>query len=363
VDYSRFRISLVKVYYVHEKTNYNMNSEIRAIALINNSVSADVLEKVLLIDNIKLEECYVVKLRASAALSRNHPNAFVQPAVGYSIHHLFKLAAFYFNQRSAIDRLLGQQNSIAEVYIVNADNLLCAHIINKIKVGLYTHHVRLSVLAEGFMNYQDITASNRSAVKNLLKLIGARLLGIRYTTPKAHLSGSYESCVHRVFGYWMSGLKAPAWKATTVPLPRVEVTVTPVPNSALIIMTGIHQWMSAEDFSRFKQRFIEWVQRRNFSCVYVKAHPNYKDGGIEAGLRDTTRWGDGRPLEKLAGEIPSATVIGFCTTALATIRQIRSDLEVIDWGSDLYVDSAYAGDTSVVTVLNALGVRLVRSDD
>jgi hypothetical protein len=68
---------------------------------------------------------------------------------------------------------------------------------------------------------------------------------------------------------------------------------------------------------------------------------------------------DNRGVEMMAGEIAAARVVGFCTTALVTLKLIRPDLTCIDFGSDYYCDKAYHGDRSIIDVLRNGGVEIV----
>ena len=332
-----------------------INNKIRAMAFVNNSISADILQKALKIDKIYPSECYVVMLRASAELPSDFTRQVSQPVKVGGLNNYICMLKFYRQQILLIKKLMTE--GLEEIYIVNIDNIICANSLILAKNS--NNKTRVSVVAEGFMNYQDITAKNRSTLNIGLKKIMAYIIGAHYPSPKGHLSGSYSDGVRRVFSYPGYGLKSPQEKIKHVALPVVKIEVEVCESEALIVLTGIYQWMSKEDFAEFSLGFQSWINSQNYTKVYYKPHPNYDSGGIEDGVVNKTKWMEVGSVEKLAGKIPVRTVIGFCTTALATLKQIRPDLRVIDWGSNFYVRAAYKGDRSVVEVLERAGVEIV----
>jgi hypothetical protein len=189
--------------------------------------------------------------------------------------------------------------------------------------------------------------------------VAAGLAGLRYSKPLTHLSGSYEPRVNRVLSFSPFGLKAPEDRVVILPFPSTGTRPEPDPDTILILMTGIAQWMQPEDFAVFKEAFGAWVRSLGSKRILVKRHPNYPSGGIEELIGPFEYLEDNRGVEMMAGEIAAARVVGFCTTALVTLKLIRPDLTCIDFGSDYYRDKAYHGDRSIIDVLRNGGVEIV----
>lgn len=259
-------------------------------------------------------------------------------------------------------RALLKAGSLRDIYIPNIDNLMTSHILSLVERGDIAGAPRLSVITEGLMNYQEIGIADRAGWRWRIKPILAGLLGLRYRQPSSHLSGAFEPAVTRVIAYSDAGLKAPPEKVSVIPYPRVEPRVAPDPAAALLIITGIGQWMEPEQFARFRDSFAEWMNRQGFDRIFYKPHPHYDGGGIERLIANAVPLGDSRSLEAIAAEIPAQTVIGYCTTGLVTLKMQRPDLRLIDWGSDFYCEHAYHGDRSVVDVLRNAGVEIVEMD-
>ncbi|WP_336963512.1 hypothetical protein [Sphingobium aquiterrae] len=265
---------------------------------------------------------------------------------------------FYRQLLHGIRRLLGQ-GTLRDIYLPNIDNLVNNHILQAKRKGRLPGDPRLSVIAEGLMNYQDITDKDRAGWRWAIKPTLARLMRLRYTKPDNHLSGAFEPEIARVFAYSATGLMAPPAKTAIIAFPQVTPSIAPDPGTALVVMTGIAQWMTAEAFDAFKYAFAKWVNEQQFARVLVKPHPHYPSGGVEALIERSAPLGDPRRLEDMAAEIPAQTVIGYCTTGLITLKLIRPDLDFIDWGSDYYCEHAYHGDRSVIAPLRSAGIRLV----
>lgn len=256
-------------------------------------------------------------------------------------------------------RALLRGGTLTDIYIPNVDNMMTNHVVLSAEQGRLPGTPRLSVVAEGLMNYQDIGVADRAGWRWRVKPILSKLFSLRYRQPAGHLSGAFEKAVSRVIAYSETGLKAPSDKVTVIPYPRVEATVVPDPDTALLVITGIGQWMEPEQFATFRDSFAAWLNAQGFARVLFKPHPHYDGGGIEKLIDNAAPLGDSRSMEALAPEIPAATVIGYCTTGLVTLKMQRPDLRVIDWGSDFYCEHAYHGDRSVVTVMRSAGVEVI----
>lgn len=265
---------------------------------------------------------------------------------------------FYGRLLRAIRGLL-DGGTLRDIYLPNIDNLVNNHILQMKRRKRLPGGPRLSVIAEGLMNYQDITDKDRAGWRWKIKPALSRLMRLRYAKPSAHLSGAFEPEVARVFAYSDTGLMAPADKVSIIAYPQVTPIAAARADTALVVMTGIAQWMTPEAFDAFKSGFAQWVNAQGFAQVLVKPHPHYPSGGVEALIERSAPLGDPRRLEDMAAEIPAQTVIGYCTTGLITLKLIRPDLDFIDWGSDYYCEHAYHGDRSVIAPLRGAGIRLV----
>jgi hypothetical protein len=269
------------------------------------------------------------------------------------------------NQIGFYRRLLGRirsllrQGTLRDIYLPNVDNLVNNHILQSKRLGRLPGSPRLSVIAEGLMNYQDIGEQDRARWRWAIKPALARLMRLRYRQPEGHLSGAFEPDVERVFAYSGTGLMAPPAKVSIIAYPRVAPAVAPDPKAALLVMTGIAQWMTAEAFERFRRAFAAWMNAQGFTRVLVKPHPHYPSGGVEALIDRAAPLDDPRRLEEMAADIPAQTIVGYCTTGLITLKLIRPDLDFIDWGSNYYCEHAYHGDRSVIGPLRSAGITLI----
>jgi hypothetical protein len=327
---------------------------------VTNGISAEMGRAAATRDGYTLADVVLVKQR-NVALDWENDCAEVIAFTG--VAHLNLLGqvnqiGFYRNLLSRMRALL-RGGTLTDIYLPNVDNLVNNHILCSSQLGLLPGTPRVSIIAEGLMNYQDIDVRDRAGWRWRIKPLLAYIMGLRYQQPTGHLSGAYEPAIARVFSYSDIGLKAPPERITIVPYPRVEPTEAAAPDVALLVMTGIAQWMTAEAFAQFKEAFVTWLNAQGFSKVLVKPHPNYPGGGIEEAIDRAEPLGDPRRLEALAASMPAATVIGYCSTGLVTTKMQRPDLRVIDWGSDFYCEHAYHGDRSVVAVFESAGVEIV----
>lgn len=330
---------------------------VKALAMVSNGISASMLESVLEHDGYDFGDVAVI---AGRRLQHGWKPRCAR-IVEFDKVPSLKLAGqvntlgFY---RSAV-RLMKKalhSRSLADIYIANSDNLLTNHMLRWAEKH---PHVRVTVLAEGFMNYQDIGLANRAGWRWQIKPFIAGALGLHYRQPTTHLSGSHEPRTDRVVSFSSYGLKAPAEKTLILPFPSTGERRAPDPEKILIVLTGIGQWMQPEDFATFKEAFGAWIRSLRAKTILVKRHPNYPSGGVEDLFGEFTYLEDERGLEMMAGDIDAGRVIGFCTTALVTLKLIRPDLRLIDFGSDFYCDKAYRSDRSIIDVLANGGVELV----
>lgn len=333
-----------------------MKQSITAIVFVNNAISARMALAVLQKDGVPLEHVALILIRKihfdwfdKCGICLPYPR---KPSL--SLMGQWPFLKFYRDAASLLRRLL-KSSQIKTVYLINFDNLLTNHVMNWAEKH---REIEVCVLAEGLMNYQDIQIRNRAWWRSAYKILLTPLLGLRWRTPKGHLSGSFEPAVSRVIGF-APGVIAPPEKVEVIPFPVVAAARPPQADIALIAYTGIWQWMTEDKFKLFAESFVTWLKSRNYRKLLVKPHPHYSEGPLEKLMPAHEVVKDTRNLEEMAGEIDAATVISFNCTALVTLKMIRPDLHCIDYGFDFYSVEAYKGDRSVEAILRASGVELV----
>ena len=329
----------------------------KAIAFVSNGISASMLQATLQFDGVDLRNLYLISGRHLTQEWTADCEAYIEFSKKPSLSLLgqFKALSFYRKAVRSLKMWL-KDPEISNIYIANSDNLLSNHLINWCRKR---DNVKLTVVAEGNMNYHSVTQENRPRWRWWLKPAVASIFGLRFRMPVGHLSGSYDPRVNRVVAYTGTYLEAPVERVQILPFPKSEVKKKPNPEGLLILLTGIAQWMSDEDFKTFKSCFGKWVKSLNASKVWVKPHPNYPSGGIEEEIGDFEWLNDPRSIETIAGEIPAGTIIGYWSTGLVTLKLIRPDIKCIDFGHDFYTKAAYHGDENVGRILNATGVEMV----
>lgn len=332
---------------------------IDTILCVNNEISSAMAQGALKEKGINLDRVAVIVMRKLDADWLDQCAMRVDYGVKPSFRISGQLRLFgYFRRASQMIRTLLATGNIRHVLLVNNDNVLNNHFFS---VASTYPDLEISVLAEGIMNFQDIDMKNRDWWRTAVKPIFARMLGLSWRKPTRHVSGSLEPETKYVYTFAAEGLVAPPDKIRLIAFPKVDRTVVPHPEAAVIVMTGLHLWMTEENYFEFAQRFIVWKRSLPFTKYYVKRHPRATDGPLFDELSDCEVIGGGRSIEDMAGDIPGATVIGFCCTGLVTLSLIRPDLHCLDFGSDFYCDAAYFGDRSVEKLLNGSGVQMVSS--
>lgn len=333
-----------------------MKPSITAIVFVNNAISARMALAVLQKDGVPLEQVALILFR------KLHRDWFDECGIhipyprkpSLSLMGQWPFLKFYREAASLLRRLL-KSGQIKTIYLINSDNLLTNHVMNWVE----DHPgIEVCVLAEGLMNYQDIQIRNRAWWRSAYKKLFTPLLGLRWRTPKGHLSGSFEPAVSRVIGF-APGVISPPEKVEVIPFPVVAPARPPQTDIALIAYTGIWQWMTEEKFQQFAESFVAWLKSRNYRKILVKPHPHYSEGPLDKMMPEHEIVKDTRSLEDMAADIDAATVISFNCTALVTLKMIRPDLHCIDFGFDFYSIEAYKGDRSVEAILLASGVELV----
>lgn len=333
-------------------------SSVTTVIVINNAISAELTRQDLLNRAIPLNSVAVITLR-DVSESWLEQCAIVLPYPGRPAHGPLGQWRFigYYRSAARLLRRLARHESIRDIYLVNNENLITAHLLN---LAESRPTVSVSVVAEGIMNFQEIGVANRAGWRWRVKPAIAYLLAFRYRRPQGHLSGSFEPRVSRVVSFASDGLKAPPEKVVLRNFPAIVPLRQSDPEFALVVLTGLNQWMEPAEFEVFARAFVAWVENSGFRKIQVKKHPRVSAGLIEELLAHYEEVGVGRTTEEMAADLEAGTVIGTCCTALVTLKLIRPDVQCIDFGSDYYSEHAYHGDGSVKTLLSATGVGLVQ---
>lgn len=333
---------------------------VSTIAFVNNSLNRDLtliqLEKL----GIPKSQTVVFTLRDLIIENRDEYAAIYDYGGKASLTFFgqSKFIKFYVEASKVLRRLL-KSGSIERVFIPNNDNLLCNHVIQWAK----RHPMTIAVVAEGLMNYQNITAIDRANWRWWTKVIIAKFLGLKYQKPNGHLSGSFEDTVSEVYSFSDKFLAAPAEKYRLLS-PKVKEGKRVFDKSyAIIVVTGINQWLPRKESVRLSERLYAFVKSRRFRYVEIKLHPNYSNPDIEKALSDFQVLATRKSVEEILPEVEAGTVISTGSTALATIKITFPEVECIDFGSDLYVAHAYRNDMSMVNFMKSLGVVCVKSDN
>ena len=331
---------------------------ITTVVAINNAISAELTRQDLAARTIPLSSVALIALRDISEPWMNECASVIRypgrPATGIIGQRRF--VGFYYATAKLL-RHLEKEASIQNVYVVNNESLMTAHLLSLAELD---SSINVTVVAEGIMNFQEIGKANRAEWRWRVKPLVARALGYRYREPDSHLSGAFEPCTNRVVSFAADGLKAPKEKIVLRHFEAIRPTRPSDPTVALIVLTGLNQWMEPQKFELFARAFIAWVEASGYRKILVKKHPRVSAGLIEELLERYEEIGVGQTTEGMATELEAGTIIGACCTALVSFKLIRPDLECIDFGSDYYSEHGYRGDDSVKTLLSASGVTLVQ---
>jgi hypothetical protein len=331
---------------------------VRSIVVINNSISAELVRQDLLARGRRLDQTALILLRDvrepwmdECAIVLRYPGRPSQSLIGQLRFMRFYRAAARLLRRLQCDA------SVRDIYLVNNDNLVTSHLLSWAETD---GAAIVTVAAEGLMNYQEIGLANRASWRWWTKPIVARALGFRYRQPRGHLSGAFEPRVDRVVSFSAEGLKAPPKKVVVRKFGERSPLRESDPSVALVVLTGLNQWMDEARFVPFAHAFVDWVKGAGFRKILVKKHPRVSAGLMEELLADHEEVGRDRAAEDMAADLEAGTIVGACCTALVTLKLVRPDLKCIDFGSDYYIEHAYRGDDSIKTLLLAAGVSLVQ---
>jgi len=334
-------------------------NQCHAVCFVNNSISAKLAYDIIRHDNIDLSHVALIKLRKFPVEWEADCGLIIDYGKKPSLSFVGQFAFLSFYRKTAlIIKKILNNDALKEVYVCNNDNILCSHVIQSYKLI----SARITVLSEGIMNYQNIGLSNRAWWRWISKPVIAFFLGLRYKIPTSHLSGAYEPGVQRVIAFSAHGLKSPEEKILLFPFLPVQVTSPLDKESALLVHTGLWQWMPSEKYDLFAKRFVQWIHAQKFTKIYHKNHPHIPTGILSQLLPESIDLGLDGAVEKIAAQIQTGTVIGTCCTALGTIKLLRPDLRCIDYGADYYCKYAYHDDLGVIDFLEGCGVEVIAMD-
>lgn len=327
------------------------------LAFVNNAICADMTRKWLEREGIAPDRVALVLLRK---LTLNWA-ADCAAVIAYPVRPSGTLlgqrhvAGFYAQAARFVRRWLGQPG-LRQVLLPNNDNLLTNHVFRWAE----DHpQARIVVVAEGFMNYQQIGQENRAGWRWRVKPLVAAALGLRYRPPQGHLSGAFEPTTTQVVAFAAEGLMAPADKMLILPYPTVTPARPANPRIALVLHSGLAHWMAPKRFEEIAHGFANWLRAQDFEKIYAKHHPHVSAGMIEDLMPPHEILEDSRPLEALLPELEAGTLAATCSTALVTAKLIRPELRCVDYGADHYLEHAYQGDRNLTRLMAAVGVEMV----
>jgi hypothetical protein len=340
------------------RSHVNLERDVTVVAVINNAISAELTQQDLVERKISLSSVALILLRDISEPWMDQCATVVRYP-GRPANELLGQWRFFSFYRAAarLLRSLERNSNLREIYLVNNDNLITAHLLSLAESRPATG---VTVVVEGTMNFQEIGIADRAGWRWRVKPAIARLFGFRYREPSAHLSGAFEPRVSRVLSFAAEGLKAPPEKIVLRHFPTIQPSRQSDPDVALVVLTNWNSCMETDENEIFARAFVDWVEGSGYRKIQVKKHPRFYGGVMEALLEKYEEVGSGLTTEEMATDLEAGTILGTCSTALVTLKLIRPDLNCIDYGSDYYCEHAYHGDKSVTTLLSATGVTLVQ---
>jgi len=338
-----------------------MNSQsaaTRAILIINNPISADVSRMALAADGIRPQEVTLITLRRTRRLWFDQCREVLHYPANPSLRMMgqWPFLGFYWRAAQILTRELRSPH-LQEIYIVNNDNLLTNHALAWRRQG---GKARITVISEGLMNYQDIQLRNRAAWRHHTKRLIAGSLGLLTHPVTGHLSGAFDSSVSRVISFVATGIFAPKEKVVILPFQPVAPAITPQPNTLLYVETALWQWMPQDQWHPIARALAAWIRQQAPSRLLVKEHPSYPACPVLRSLLPSFKiLPRGQSIEEMAASIEASHVVGTCCTGLVTLRLLRPDLQISDFGANRYIPAAYNNDFSVVNLMREVGVNVV----
>lgn len=329
----------------------------KSIAFINNEISKKNLEYAidyLQIDAVELE---IVVLREVDMPDLQESFAHILDVSKASNSHSFK--DFVCMPLKYISTILHIKKNLLYykyAFIVNADNLICNYILQQ-------KHLKVYVLGEGLMNYQDISIENRSKFIQACKALFSRLLGFKYILPMGHLSGAFHDAVLGVFTFMGEQLRAPQSKyicsksSFLSPSPSQQELD---PSSVLILLSGVHRFIKADSYNVIVDRIKQFIYDHDYIKVYVKEHPRIKDDPLierckEMGLEKVE---NGIPAEVIIDNIKPRDVVAIDCTALVTIKLKSPSTRCYDVGFNVY-SKEHGSSQANGLLFNSLGITTI----
>lgn len=335
----------------------NTFDDVDLLAFVNNSICSDMTKAWLDRQGIPLSRVALVQMRKidvpwaqDCAACISYPAQPRSSLLG-QVH----VSGFYLRASRFVKHVLAEA-TLTHVLVPNNDNLLTNHVFRWAELN---STVKVVVMAEGIMNYQDIGQANRAAWRWRVKEPIAGLIGLKYQAPKTHLSGAFEPATDHVVSFAKAGLMAPEEKIEILDYPPVTATRAADPTVAMVLHSGLTHWMPDEDFEAIARGFADWLREQGFRKIYAKRHPHVSAGIIEDLMPPHTVIKDTRPFERLLPDLEAGTLTGMCCTALITSKLMRPELRCVDFGANHYLDKAYQGDQTVKKLMGAVGVEMV----
>lgn len=328
---------------------------IRALAVVNNHISLNMLLADLAARDIALEETWLIATREMELPDNlggqlEYPGKHEMGMLGQR-----RFIGFYRQATRIIRRQLASP-ALRHLYVINNDNLLTSHLLETALID----GREVTVVVEGLMNFLDSGVHNLDAWRLKIKPVLTRLLGLRYVTPVGHQSGAFHPAVSRVVSFSADGLRAPAEKIVLRSWPiEAAAAAPPDPDIGLVVHTALARFMSEDQYRVFAEGYARWIEAQNFRRLYAKRHPRSDDPLLESLLPPHEVIDDDRPIEDMAGEIAAGVVIGPGTTPLVTLKLMRPELRCVDFGADYYVPIVYQGGVGATPLFDAAGVERI----
>lgn len=226
--------------------------------------------------------------------------------------------------------------------------------------GARRHHAR--ILPDGLLNLSrhPLNAARRLAQR----LRGLRRLAsplLRYTPFAGDRIGSEARFVDRI--YVLDGFPHPydpARVQVLAPLVQRAAGASPAPRRALVVgqpLVGVGLLTEAER-AALAARIDAWLAGQGIAEVHYKAHPR-ESGPGELAVARYTRLAIDEPLEAWLAHEPYTVVVGCCSTALYTARQIGgAELRIAAFGVRQVRFKAADARDNALALMQQLGIDI-----
>lgn len=325
------------------------------LAFVTNYISLFCLEAYLDKRKLSRRSVVLVTLRELSGVGDGYAYVLRYPRkASLSILGQCVFGPFYFRAFLKIRALRGD---LDEVFLPNVDNLLCNYVIELAK---RQRDIKVHVVAEGFMNYQDIGLKDRARWRWWVKIIVGFFFLFRYRLPRGHLSGAFYPQVDSVLAFREEGLKAPDGLVDLQVLRGGARGSGTRRIGVLYLETSLWQWMTRNDWRVFAEAFSDYLNSFG-EKIYIKEHPNYPPCGyLRSRLNEYEVLGDERPFEIMFASVEPSVVVSHWCTALAMAKMLNPSVHCVDFGVDYYSEKAYGGDRSLEAVLLGADVEVCK---